>query len=141
MAEVKPVLVEVVGVHPVYARLLMVEISLDPVPSKRWIEMFNEFDGASLQRDHFAPVAKGDAILVTPPDGEMETYVQAVERRIRHVNKRIVDEVASTTPPGQRAARVSQAIAQEAFSADIRDRIMAARKAAANMSGVFQSSS
>jgi len=140
MADILPVMVDVIGVHPRFARLLLVEISVAPMPPKRWVELFNDHGGDGGRRPDFAPRAKGDAIAITPPDSELEMHVQAVERRMRQVNAKLAKESAELTPQPIEAARVSHAIAQEAFSPDVRERILAARSVAARMSDVFQSS-
>lgn len=141
MPDIRPVHVEVLGVHRLYTRLLIVEISVEPEPPRRWAEAFNTFVGSRGEPPEFTPKLDGSCINVTPPDHELELWVQAVERRIRHVNKKMQEELQSLTPQPQRAARLSQAIAQEGFSPDVLARIMEARRMAAGLSGVFQSSS
>ncbi|MBM4345727.1 MAG: hypothetical protein FJ100_20325 [Deltaproteobacteria bacterium] len=131
MPDIRPVHVEVLGVHRVYTRLLVVEIQVESEPPRRWAEAFNRFQeprGANLA---FKPRLEGDVVSISPSDDELEMWVQAVERRIRHVNKRMAEELKSMTPQPQRAARVSQAVAQDGFSADVRARILEARRLAA----------
>lgn len=140
MPDIRPVHVEVLGVHRTYTRLLIVEIQIEPEPPRRWADAFNGFQEPRGANVEFKPVLEGDVVTITPPDNELERWVQAVERRIRHVNKKMAGELQSLTPQPQRAARVSQAIAQEGFSADVRARILEARRMAAGISGVFQSS-
>lgn len=140
MPDIKPTHVEVVGVHPRHTRLLVVDVTVEPEPPKRWMEAFNSFVGGKGEDTGFQPQLEGKSIRILPPDSALETWVAAVERRIRHVNKKFADELKTMTPQPQRATRISQAVAQEGFSAEVRERILAARMAAERMSGVFQSS-
>ncbi|MSQ83157.1 MAG: hypothetical protein EXR77_09645 [Myxococcales bacterium] len=140
MPDIRLVHVEVLGVHRLYTRLLVVEISVEPEPPRRWAEAFNTFVGTGGEPPGFTTKLDGTCIIVTPPDHELELWVQAVERRIRHVNKKMQEELQSLTAQPLRAARLSQTIAQEGFSPDVLARIMDVRRMAAGLSGIFQSS-
>ncbi len=92
MPDIRPVHVDVLGVHRVFTRLLIVEIQVEPVPPRRWAEAFNNFQEPRGANPEFMPKLEGDIVSISPPDNELETWVQAVERRIRHVNKRLAEE-------------------------------------------------
>lgn len=136
---IRPVCVEVVGVHPKHARLLLVEIVLEPPPSAKWADLFNNFRSAYPGQEHFAPKVRGDTIVVTPPDDEMAEYVLSVERQIRAVNAQLT-AASGEHPTRGDVIRLSQAVSRESFSEEVRRRILQARETARAMSGVFQSS-
>lgn len=139
MQHIKPVAVDVVGIHPRHARLLVVQIRLEPMPEARWRQLFL---AAGLEReDDIEPMTlEGAFVNLAVPDADLEREVDRIEQRIRLVNARVaLDMRVPAAESGAINMRLSQAIRLEAFSPDVRQRIEQARVAAQRISGVFLS--
>ena len=139
MQHIKPVAVDVVGIHPRHARLLVVRIRLEPSPDARWRQLFL---GAGLEgEDSAEPMTLlGELVTLAVPDALLESEVDRIEQRIRLVNARVsLDARVPSAQSGAINMRLSQAMRLEAFSPDVRARIEQARLAAQRLSGVFLS--
>lgn len=138
---IQPIAVEVLGIHPKYARLLVVQVVLGPRPARRWRELFEQA-GISLPLvDIQAPAIDGHVVTITPGDDQLEAAVDHVQARIRLANARYVAELA-----GQRFAHQRQSAPHAAPEAeldpaasDVISRIDAARARARQLSQAFTS--
>lgn len=125
---IKPLRVEVAGIHPRYARLLIIEIELDQAPTPRWIELFHLAAQSLPWIEMHPPKVTGSKIVLTPTDGDLEDEVAHVEERVQLANTRWREELEMSQP---------EPISAESFSEDIRDRIAAARLRTRTMSEAF----
>jgi len=139
MQPIKPVEVEVVGIHPRFARLLVVQIRLDAPPNSRWRQLFLAVGLASEGREE-PMTLEGNIITVTMPDAELEAEVGRIEQRMRLVNARVsLEKRIESAGFSEPTLRLSQAVRQEGFSPEVRARMEEARMAASRLSGCFLS--
>lgn len=158
-APIRPVAVDVLGVHPSDPQSLVVEVHLSSTPPPRWSDLFGVLSGELLDARSSRTSLDGPVVVLTSRDHDMERQLASVQRLIRHTNARMSAEhepeptarpisvaapvaapapAPATWPP--RTVRVSQAITQDSMSADIRQRLERAKRRAHAMTGVFQSS-
>ncbi len=139
MQPVKPVEVEVIGIHPRFSRLLVVQVKLDAPPNTRWRQLFLAA-GLASEGSVEPMTLEGNVITLTMPDAELEAEVGRIEQRIRLVNARISLEhrLDSSSHP-EPTMRMSQAVRLDAFSPEVRARMEEARMAATRLSGCFLS--
>ncbi len=96
MANLRPIRVEVLGIHQQFPSLLVVEIQLDKVPTAGWARLFHlAADSTAMGRPveagadpTFAPLLDRDTVLVTPRDGELDTALAHVRELIELTNLR-----------------------------------------------------
>jgi hypothetical protein len=169
-APIRPVAVDVLGVHPSDPQSLVVEVHLSSTPPPRWSDLFAVLSGELLDARSSRTSLDGPVVVLTSRDHDMERQLESVQRLIRHTNARMsaehepalvtrpisvaaratapaparVSAPAPVTAPAPawppRTVRVSQAITQDSMSADIRQRLERAKRRAHAMTGVFQSS-
>ena len=118
--------VDVAGIHPRYARLLMIEIELDRAPDARWIQFFDEAGKGLPWLDMHPPVVVGARITLTPTDEALEQEVAHVEERVAIANARSYEEAA--------AASRADPLSEHSFSNEMRERIAAAKSRTRMMS-------
>ena len=137
---IRPVAVDVVGVSPRDDSALMVEVHLNRTPSARWSDLFVQLGEQLLDVRSSQTELDGPVVVLTSRDHDVDKQLQALERLIRHTNARV--DAEDQPPPAAIKAtmRMSQAIAQESMSPEIRRRLEAAKRKAQVMSGVFESS-
>lgn len=75
------------GVHRDFAGLLQVEIPLDQEPPGDWVACFLNPPGIPVSFSMHAPEVHGNTVTVTPPDAELEKYLQNVDDRIAAANR------------------------------------------------------
>jgi hypothetical protein len=129
---IKPVRVDVVGIHPQFARLLIIEVELDQVPPPRWVECFENVGKEMPWIEMHPPTVRTSKILLHPSDSDIEQQVAHVEERVLLANQRWLALLAAEAPPSQANAHDS-----DMFSADVRERIAAARARTRTMSEAF----
>lgn len=129
---IKPVRVDVVGIHPQYARLLILEIELDQIPPARWVECFERAAQDMPWIDMHPPCVRGCTITLNPGDAEIEGEVAHVEERVLLANQRWLALLAADAAPEAANAQDS-----DMFSPDVRERIAAARARTRSMSEAF----
>ena len=129
---IKPVRVDVVGIHPQYARLLIIEIELDQIPPARWISCFEDAGKEMPWIDMHPPTVRGSKILLHPSDVDIEQEVAHVEERVLLANHCWLALLAAEAPPVPGNAQDS-----DMFSPDVRERIAAARARTRTMSEAF----
>lgn len=137
---IRPVAVDVVGVDPNDNSALLVEVHLNRTPSARWSDLFGQLGVQLLDPRASQTSLDGPVVVLTSRDRDMDKQLQALERLIRHTNARLQDEDSQQLPAVKATMRMSQAIAQESMSPDIRRRLEAAKRKARTMTGVFESS-
>src|SRR5688500_17357850 len=80
------------GPMPGSAGLLMVEVPLEPRTDEAWASIFGGrtfFDappGVTIASGMHPPQLRGDSVLLTPPDTEIEKYVAHLDERIAATN-------------------------------------------------------
>ncbi|MBI5609753.1 MAG: hypothetical protein HY902_12845 [Deltaproteobacteria bacterium] len=138
MSNIRPIQVQVVGLHPEFNQLLVIRVELEPQPSPLWIRLFSDFrqDGPTLAG--FAPVIRDGVVEIHPSDEQLETFLLALERRIRHVNVDHAATIGRADPVRPVRRRPTSEFLADGFSVDVRDRIVKAHKAAERVSGMFQ---
>ncbi len=129
---IKPTRVEVIGIHPQYARLLIIEVELDQLPSERWNAFFAAAGKELPWTDMHPPQLQGSKIILYPTDADIEQEVAYTEERILLANQRWLAALEAERPPV-----VPRAEESDQFSADVRERIAAARQRTRPMSEAF----
>lgn len=129
---IKPVRVDVVGIHPQFARLLILEVELDQVAPQRWVDFFDGLGKEMPWIDMHPPVVRGCKIVLHPSDADIEQEVAHVEERVLLANQRWLAQLAAEAPPPAANAQES-----DMFSPDVRERIAAARARTRSMSEAF----
>ena len=119
--------VDVTGIHPVYARLLQIEVELDCVPSTRWVELFDQAGKSLPWMEMHPPLVHGARIRLTPADEALEQEVAHVEELVAIANARELEEAEARLADETGSSR-------EMFSAEVRDRIAAAKSRTRAMS-------
>lgn len=140
-APIRPVAVDVLGIHPTDPHSLVVEVHLSSTPPKRWSDLFAVLSTELLDSRASRTNLDGPVVVLTSRDHDMERQLESVQRLIRHTNARMSAEAQPSEPVvPSRTVRVSQAITQDSMSADVRQRLERAKRRAHAMTGVFQSS-
>ena len=129
---IKPLRVEVVGIHPRYARLLIIEVELDQVPPPRWVECFDKAGESLPWIDMHPPTVHRSKIILHPTDEDIEPEVAHTEERILLANQRWLAALAAEQTPATLVDSDS-----DVFSPEIRERIAAARQRTRTMSEAF----
>jgi hypothetical protein len=140
---VRPIQVDVVGVHPRWSRLLVVQIRLDPRPPRRWRDLFAQAGTAFPAQPMHDPAIDGGVVTITPPDDGFEMEVSHVEARIRIANERYAAELEdsrSVTAPVSAQIQPPEHETDNAASTDNVMRIEMARRKARGLSAIFNSS-
>ena len=120
------------GIHPRYARLLVIQFSLDRTPTPVWVEHFLATAKELPWVEVHPPHVQGDKIILNPTDEEIEQEVAHIEERIQLTNQRWLTALERTN---RKAATVD--LESDHFSPDIRARIDAARQRTRSMSEAF----
>ncbi len=128
----KPTHVEVVGIHPRYARLLVIEVTLDDLPTPEWIGFFEQSGKELPWIEMHPPQVVGQKIVLNPTDEDIEQEVAHIEERVLMANQRWLAMLAAAQKPTSTLDSDS-----DLFSADVRARIDAARKRTRSMSEAF----
>ena len=128
-APIKPLRVDVVGIHPRFARLLIIELELDQAPPARWIEVFAAAGKDMPWIEMHPPTVQGSRIIITPTDTDLEEEVAHVEERIQLANQQWLAALEA-----ERAFEAVKDADSDLFSADMRERIAAARQRTRMMS-------
>ncbi len=138
-AAIRPSRIDVVGVHPRWSRLIVLQIHLDARPSQRWRELF-VLAGASLPAGPIHdPAIAADIVTLTPPDDAMEAEVAHVEARIRLANARYAAELRASPKPVEVTPEPTVAETTPLPVAPDDPRLRAARRKALNLSDAFTS--
>lgn len=136
---IRPTRIDVVGVHPRWSRLLVLQIHLDASPSLRWRELFAQA-GASLPEGPIHdPAIDADIVTLTPPDDAMEAEVAHVEARIRLTNDRYAAELRSRLQVAPAVSAASTPVAVPLAREPTDPRLRAARHKALGLSDAFTS--
>jgi len=88
----------VLGIDAEYPGLLNVEVALVPVPDPQWQRIFAQ--GAPdewFPHPMHPPRISGDRVTMTPPDDQLETYMEALRNRISTTNE-AYDRIVGTRP-------------------------------------------
>ncbi len=137
MSNIRPSLVHVVGLHPDFSHLLVIRVDLEPTPSPLWVRLFHDFRQEGPGLPGFEPVIDGSAVELHPSDEQLETFLLALERRIRHVNVDHAATIGRADPVRPLRRRPTIELLADGFSPELRDRILKARSAAERLSGMF----
>lgn len=140
---VRPVQVDVVGVHPRWSRLLVVQIRLDPRPPRRWRDLFAQAGTALPAQPMHDPAIDGGVVTITPPDDGFEMEVSHVEARIRIANERYaaeLEDMRSVTSPVSAQIQPPEHETDNAATGENLARIDMARRKARGLSAIFNSS-
>lgn len=129
---IKPLSVEVVGIHPRYARLLVIEVLLDQTPPQGWVDCFDSAGKELPWIEMHPPAVHGGKIVLHPMDSDIEQEVAYTEERILVANQRWLAALATEAPPA-----APEELVGETFSAEVRERIAAARQRTRSMSEAF----
>jgi len=122
---------------------VIVHLLLSEVPTKRWIELFNERAKAfgSGVFTH-APVIRGAFIEITPTDDSLQPEVKAATNAVHLANTNRQIEAKQGRPESQPIPGPPEAnVVQEGSSPDVLARVGAARKKARPMSTLIHSMS
>lgn len=139
---VRPIQIDVVGVHPRWSRLLVVQIRLDPRPPRRWRDLFAQAGSALPARAMHDPAIDGGVVTITPPDDGFEVEVNHVEARIRIANELYAAELENTravTAPVSAQIRPPEHETDNTATIENLARINMARRKARGLSEIFQS--
>ncbi len=103
--DIKPGKPKVLGVDANYKGLLNVEIPLDPHPDANWAAIFSRGpSGVSYSLSMHPPQLVGGKIVIRPPDGDVEKYVEVVKARIDGTNREYAEQVEPVLKARQEAA-------------------------------------
>jgi hypothetical protein len=79
---------KVLGNDSQFSGLLNVEIPIEPHPDRYWTDIFNNGPpGVSFSLSMHPPKVVGGTVRITPPDKELDRYVQHVNERIDGTNR------------------------------------------------------
>ncbi len=137
-----PKTVDVLGIHPQHARLLVVRLILTARPPSRWRALLLQavLDvGLRLA----VPMQIDDLGLeIALPDDALEPELRYLESAIRKANQQMAAEERPERQSAGTPVRnwTTTMELQETMSQDLRNRLTRARQVAQAMSGVFQSS-
>ena len=88
----------VIGSDPQAPGLLVVEVDLTPRPDEPWTEIFGGGafgapPGVSISLSTHPPELRGSTVRLTPPDDEVERYMEDLDRRIEATNEHYAQTV------------------------------------------------
>lgn len=133
---IKPVRVDVVGIHPVYSRLLVLHMELDQTPPPGWVQCFEQAGAEMPWEELTPPRLVGSRLILHPTDDNLEQEVAHAEERIRLANQRWCGRMADDRPTIVTQAPVMDD-GEAMFSPEIRERITSARRRTERMSEAF----
>lgn len=82
------------GVDPRAGGLLKIEIPLEPTPDPHWTGIFNRGpSGVGYPVSMHPPELVGGAVFISPPDDEVERYVEKVEEMVAATNQSYAEHV------------------------------------------------
>jgi hypothetical protein len=85
--------VEVRGVNQQYSGLLDVDVQLSESPPTEWTQTFDHPPNVGIPISMHPPRLRGATIRITPPDSELEMYLDHIDKRIEAVNRWYADNV------------------------------------------------
>jgi len=143
MANLRPIRVEVLGIHQQFPSLLVVEIQLDKVPSSGWARLFHlAADATATGRQPepgadptFAPLLDRDTVLVTPRDGELDAALAHVKELITLTNLRHAQ--LQTDPRLTFDALIGVSVPVADFSDEQAERVQQARRKLETLSDLY----
>ncbi len=138
LSNIRPNQVHVVNLHPEFRQLLVIHVELDPAPSPLWVQLFHDFRDESHEPPGFAPLVRDGAVELHPADAHVETFLLALERRIRHVNVHHAAVLGRAEPAKPPRRRDTIELLADGFSVEVLERILHAREAAERVSGMFR---
>lgn len=131
-----PKSIDVIGIHAQHHHLLVVRVTLSARPPTAWRKLLTAL---SMERDL---AIDDEGITFHPTDDAMELAIEDLSDVIRRVNEAYaVTQTVPRAPSHPAMAPFSAMVElQETASPDTIARIIAARRRATGLSGVFQSS-
>ena len=91
---IKPGKPKVLGVDSTYSGLLNVEIPLTPTPDRYWTEIFNNGPrDVPFSLSMHPPRLAGGTVRITPPDSEVERYVEYIAARVESTNRNYTERI------------------------------------------------
>jgi hypothetical protein len=92
--DIKPGKPRVRGVNSQFSGLLDVEIPLTPQPDRYWTEIFNRGPSdVPFSLSMHPPHLYGSTVKITPPDSEVEKYVEYISARVEGTNRNYADRI------------------------------------------------
>lgn len=92
--DIKPGKPRVLGVNSQYSGLLDVEIPLSPTPDRYWTEIFNRGpSNVPFSVSMHPPQLVGGTVRITPPDSEVEKYVEYISTRVEGTNRNYAERI------------------------------------------------
>ena len=129
---INPLRIEVVGIHPQYARLLVIEIELDQPPTLAWIACFHVVVAETAAPAMHPPQVRGNTIVLHPTDADLEQEVAYAQEQILLANQCWQAQLSAMP-----ALATAPELDSDMFSPDVRERIAAARQRTRSMSEAF----
>lgn len=92
--DIKPGKPRVLGVNAQYSGLLDVEIPLTPRPDRYWSETFERGPSdVPFSISMHPPRLVGGTVKITPPDSEVEKYVEYIAARVEGTNRNYAERI------------------------------------------------
>lgn len=135
---IRALAVDVLGIHPQNAGMLIVTVSLDARPPLSWRRHFLDACRSLPHDPAHEPLVEGDCIYITPRDARLEEEVAQVVQAIAQANARERAGWLGLPTPDEEGVRDPRVLVHEALTAETRLRIAQARRRASGLSDEFK---